>query len=279
MIINAPNLWLKDWPVLKTDGHKYDRGHALILGGPIQTTGAARLAARAALRTGAGLVSVACDRLSLPIYAGAFEAVMTKVCDDAAAFEALMLDARISAVLLGPAAGVNDATKTKVLSTLRHPKPAVIDADGLSVFADDPQILFNAIKASAVLTPHEGEFARLFGPIADRETAVQKAALRSNAVIVLKGRYTLIAAPDGRLVINQNAPPTLATAGSGDVLAGIITGLLAQSMPAFEAACAGVWLHAEAANRFGLGLIAEDLNEQIPPILSALRSGTPNPSP
>ncbi|MFT4073890.1 MAG: NAD(P)H-hydrate dehydratase [Asticcacaulis sp.] len=259
-------------PALKAHGSKYDRGHCIVLGGPVASTGAARLAARAALRIGAGLVSVACDPSSLIVYATALEAVMTKPVKDEAAFAVLIGDPRVTSLIMGPAAGVNERTQALVLAALKAGKACVLDADALTVFRDDPAELFQAIRSPVLLTPHEGEFTRLFGPIGNRETAAQNAAQTSGAVVLLKGRDTVIAAPDGRLVINRDAPPTLATAGSGDVLAGFAGGLMAQGMPVFEAACAATWLHAECARRFGPGLISEDLSEILPKVLADLRS-------
>ncbi|MCA1936920.1 MAG: NAD(P)H-hydrate dehydratase [Asticcacaulis sp.] len=268
---NRPEHWFTHFPSPDVAGNKYDRGHAVVLGGPLHSTGAARLAARAALRAGAGLVSVACDPSALIVYATAFEAVMTKPVRDVAEFGGLIGDPRVTAVLLGPAAGLNERTRDCVLAALRSQKPCVLDADALTVFKDDPKTLFAAISGPCVLTPHEGEFARVFGRADERARAAADAAAASGAVVLLKGADTVIAHPDGRLVVNRHAPPWLATAGSGDVLGGLICGLMAQKMRAFEAACAGVWLHSEAARRFGPGLIAEDLSEQIPAILRDIK--------
>lgn len=274
---NIPVLWLKHFPQPKLEGNKYDRGHAIIGGGGIASTGAAKIAARCALRAGAGLVSVACDRESLPIYATSFQAVMTKTVENVVEFSNLIEDKRVTAVSLGSGAGVIEKTKDFVLTTLTKNKPLVLDADAISVFANDPQSLFNAIKSSqstCIMTPHEGEFKRLFGMFIEDDDSksirAKKAAQLSEAVVVLKGNNTVIASPDGRLVVNHNATPYLATAGSGDALVGICVGLLAQSMPAFEAACASVWLHSEAASRFGAGLIAEDIAELLPDLLKEI---------
>lgn len=267
---NSPDLWFSKLPALKTDGSKYDRGHCVVLGGPVASTGAARLAARAALRIGAGLVSVACDPSSLMVYASSLEAVMTKPVKDEAAFAALISDSRITSLIMGPAAGVNDQTKAFVLAALKAQKACVLDADALTVFKDDQSELFNALHSPVLLTPHEGEFARLFGKVTHREDDALRASKTSGAVVLLKGRDTVIAAPDGRLVINRDAPPTLATAGSGDVLAGFAGGLIAQGMEVFDAARAAAWIHAEAARLFGPGLISEDLSEAVPQVLRQL---------
>jgi NAD(P)H-hydrate epimerase len=270
MTDNAPELWLSALPAPKPDGSKYDRGHCVVLGGPMASTGAARLAARAALRIGAGLVSVACDPSSLIVYATALEAVMTKVVRDETAFAELLSDSRITALIMGPAAGVNERTKAFVLATLKAGKACVLDADALTVFRDQPDTLFAAIRAPVLLTPHEGEFARLFGQVRNREDDALRAAKASGAVVLLKGADTIIAAPDGRMAVNRAAPPTLATAGSGDVLAGFAGGLMAQGMAVFDAACAGAWIHAEGARLFGPGLISEDLSEIAPQVLKRL---------
>ena len=267
----TPDLWFDAFPVPQPAGNKYDRGHAVVLGGPLASTGAAKIAARNALRIGAGLVSIACDAEALSAYAIELEAVMTKPVADVRAFNTLIADPRVTAVLLGPGAGLTSRTRDYVLATLTHKKPAVLDADVFTVFARHPTDLFSAIHTPTVLTPHEGEFARLFDSIVDmthdRATQALAAAKLSKAVIVLKGSQTVVAAPDGRYAVNPEASPYLATAGSGDALAGMVTGLLAQSMPAYEAACAAVWLHAEVAKQFGAGLIAEDIADGLPTVL------------
>ncbi len=265
---NSPDLWSLPRPAV--DDSKYDRGHAIVVGGPLAHTGAARLAARAALRIGAGLVSIACDPSSLVVYATILEAIMTKVIRDEAAFADLVGDGRVKAVLIGPAAGINERTKALVMTALHAEKPCVLDADSLTVFKDEPAELFSAIRSPVLLTPHEGEFVRLFGPVTDRAADALKAARACGAVVLLKGSDTVIAAPDGRVVVNRAAPAWLATAGSGDVLAGIATGLVAQGMEVFDAACAAAWLHAEAARAFGPGLIAEDIEKELPGVLSRL---------
>ncbi len=268
--VNAPGLWRSVFSFADADSHKYMRGHALIAGGDPWHTGAARLAAYAALRSGAGLVSVACTEAALPIYAAALMAVMTKPAETADEWRELLEDKRIHAALIGPGAGISEETKARTLALLAARKPCVIDADALTAFEDDPNPLLDGLHGACVLTPHAGEFLRLFAMQGDRLTLAREAARRSGAVVVLKGADTIVAAPEGRAVMNNNAPPWLATAGSGDVLAGMITALLAQGMPAFEAACAGVWLHGEAANASGYGMIAEDLTGLIPKALRKL---------
>jgi NAD(P)H-hydrate epimerase len=257
--INNPALWGSTYPLPTLESHKYTRGHALIAGGGINSTGASRLAATAALRAGAGLVSVACDMESLPVYASSLTAVMTKPIRHLSELNALLHDKRITALLIGCGTGVGEETREKALTMLASRKPCVVDADALTLFQDDKESLFSALHEYCVLTPHAGEFARLFESNADKISATLEAAKRSKAVVVFKGSDTVIASPKGFATVNTNAPPWLATAGSGDVLAGIICGLLAQGMPVFEAASAGVWLHGEAASHSGYGMIAEDI--------------------
>ena len=270
-LVNDPALWLSHLPRPQAEGNKYTRGHALISGGyPI--TGAARMAARAAARAGAGLVTVAVPVIALSIYAAALTSIMVHPLASHADFNGLLADTRLSAFLIGPGArtGINDHTRCRALAMLATGMPTVLDADAITVFQDDSSSLDQAIIGPCVLTPHEGEFSRIFDPSGDRLTRAGKAAKRSGAIIVLKGNETVIAAPDGRAIINRNAPPTLATAGSGDVLSGIVLGLLAQGMEPFLAAAAAVWMHGAAATAFGHGLIAEDLPDLLPGVLRAL---------
>ena len=274
---NDPALWAARYPWPKPEGHKYDRGHALAVSGGAETTGAARLAARAALRAGAGLVTVACPPDAVAINAAQLTTVMTRSFDGVEGFRALLEDRRKNAVLLGPGNGVGEATRRNVLAALEAGKACVLDADALTSFSGQPQALFRAVGSGAacLLTPHDGEFARLFGETIaddlDKVARARAAAETSGACVLLKGPDTVIAAPDGRAVINTNAPAELATAGAGDVLAGLALGLMAQGMPPFEAASAAAWLHGEAAQALGPGLIAEDLSDALPPILRALR--------
>ncbi|MBV8697978.1 NAD(P)H-hydrate dehydratase [Bradyrhizobium sp.] len=273
---NTPLCWRKHFPVPRTDGHKYARGHALVVSGGISATGAARMTARGALRAGAGLVTLATPRDALAVNAAALTAVMVRAIDTAIEFAGELEDKRFNAVAIGPGAGISERTRDFVHTALSAERHLVLDADALTSFADAPDRLFEQIKASpdlhVVLTPHEGEFPRLFSDISNKHPGrsklerVRAAAERSGAVVLLKGADTTVAAPDGRATIAANAPPWLATAGSGDVLAGIIAGLLAQGVAAFEAASIGVWMHGEAAREAGPGLIAEDLTETLPAV-------------
>ena len=284
---NGPALWSARYPWRRPDSHKYHFGHALILGGAV-VTGAGRLAARAALRVGAGLVTVACTRETLPIYALSAPSVITAPVETEADYQALLADRRKNAVLLGPGNGVGAQTRGRALAALGAGKAVVLDADALTSFEARPSDLFEAIQGalqgalqgaiggSCVLTPHEGEFARLFGELdGDKLARARAAAALSGAVVLLKGADSVIAAPDGRAAINANAPPELATAGTGDVLAGLIVGLLAQGMTSFDAACAAAWLHGETGAALGPGLIAEDLPEALPGVLRRLREAAP----
>lgn len=272
---NTVGVWHDRLPRLAQVGHKYDRGHAVVVSGDAANTGAARLGARAALRTGAGLVSVASPPDAVMTNAAHLTAIMLKPFDGAAALARLLEDQRLNAVLIGPAAGVSGTTRSNVRAVLSSRAACVLDADALTSFADEPKELFDAIAnhdgGPVILTPHSGEFARVFGEFDGCGSKIEravKAARRSNTVIVLKGADTVIATPDGQASVNTNAPPNLATAGSGDVLAGMIVGLLAQRMPGFKAACAAVWLHGEAAIHAGPGLIAEDLPEMLPAVIN-----------
>jgi NAD(P)H-hydrate epimerase len=266
---NDPRLWIAALPQLLDDGNKYTRGHALISGG-YPTTGAARMAARAAARAGAGLTTIAVAPIALPVYAAALTSIMVQPLATPEDFGCLLDDNRYTAFLIGPGAGTGEETRTRVLAMLGTGRPTLLDADALTAFADDPLTLDRAIAGPCVLTPHDGEFHRLFDPNGDKLTRTRVAARRSGAIIVLKGSDTVITSPDGRSIINSNAPPTLATAGSGDVLSGIVLGLLAQSMDPFLAAAAAVWLHSAAATEFGPGLIAEDLPELLPRVFRRL---------
>jgi hydroxyethylthiazole kinase-like uncharacterized protein yjeF len=266
---NEPSLWRSVLPQLQRSANKYSRGHVLINGG-YPVTGAARMAARAAARIGAGLTTVAVPDTALPIYAAALQSIMVQPLSSPQDFERLLKDPRYSAFLIGPGAGVNDATRMRALQMLATGRPVLLDADAISVFAADPSQLFNAVRGPCVLTPHEGEYQRLFSDTDDKLSRARQAAVRSQCIIVLKGADTVIASPDGRAVINSNAPATLATGGSGDVLGGLILGLLGQGMDAFMAACAAVWLHGAAAATFGPGLLAEDLPDLIPSELRSL---------
>jgi NAD(P)H-hydrate epimerase len=270
---NTPALWRYPWP--KEEGHKYGRGHCLVVsGGP---TGAARLAARGALRMGAGLVTVASPPNAVMVNAAHLTAIMLKPCDGAGGLTTLLEDRRLNAVVIGPGLGVRGETREMVEAVLKSGAACVLDADALTSFKDDPEVLFARLHDRCVLTPHDGEFERLFPGLADaaesKVTTVRTAATRAGCTVLLKGGDTVIAAPSGKAAINANAPAFLATAGAGDVLAGFIGGLLAQGMRGFDAACAGAWLHGDAAHRFGPGLIAEDLPEILPKSLAVLASG------
>jgi ADP-dependent NAD(P)H-hydrate dehydratase / NAD(P)H-hydrate epimerase len=284
---NCPALWRSQYPVPDIAGHKYGRGHAVVVSGGASHTGAARLAAMAALRAGAGLVTIASPRDALAVNATAELAVMVRAVDDAPELDLMLADRRFNAVAIGPGAGVGAATREKVLTVLAGERAAVVDADGLTSFAEDGarDALFAALAANgrAVLTPHAGEFHRLFGGAlapgdgsgGRAKTDLARAAARkSGAVVLFKGPDTVIAAPDGRAAINANAPPWLATAGTGDVLAGLIAGLLARDMRPFEAACAGVWIHGETAKAAGPGMISEDLAPRVPEVYARLLGRT-----
>jgi hydroxyethylthiazole kinase-like uncharacterized protein yjeF len=274
---NVPALWQAAFPVPRPDGHKYSRGHALIASGGMAMTGAARLSARGALRAGAGLVTLAAPRGALGVNASALTAVMVRPAYNAIAFAELLSDERLNACVIGPGCGVGARTRDLSLIAIGAGRGVVLDADALTSFADDPTVLFDAIAAAhearVVLTPHEGEFRRLFGDGDGEDSKLERArraAKASGATVVLKGADTVIAASAGKAAISANAPPWLATAGSGDVLSGMICAMLAQGVTAFEAACIAAWMHGEAGAQAGPGLIAEDLPEVLPAVFRKL---------
>ena len=278
--LNASSLWRKDFPLPQQDAHKHRRGHAFILSGDPLHTGASRLAALAALRVGAGLVSLFGKKTALAIHASHLTSVMLQPCPAPKALRALLQkDPRINSLLLGPAASVGRRTRNFALAALSSDASIVLDADALTSFAAKPQKLFDAIArkkpASVVLTPHEGEFKKLFPKISGSKWArAQEAARISGAVLLLKGPDSIIAHPKGQTIINGTGSPYLATAGTGDVLAGIIAGLLAQGMGAFEAAAAAAWLHGKSAP--SAGIISEDLPQRLTPLLEALHNNLPS---
>jgi len=300
----------------RKNGHKYSHGHALFLSGPSGRGGAARLAARGALRIGAGVVTVGCPPDAIPENAARLDAVMLRGVANADALSAVLEDKRINALCLGPGMGMGEREAGLVAVALglpvpgltrdlssdggeggkggpgsgpgrgKHGRPLVLDADALTILAKNPD-LFSALHDGCVLTPHAGEFARLFpdiaeklaapatkGPAYSKVDATREAAARAGCVVLYKGPDTVIAGPTGRCAINSahydRAAPWLATAGSGDVLAGFITGLLARGFGPFDAACSAAWLHVECALSFGPGLIAEDLSEELPKVFRAL---------
>jgi ADP-dependent NAD(P)H-hydrate dehydratase / NAD(P)H-hydrate epimerase len=272
---NDPALWLRHFPWPKPEGYKYARGHAVVVSGPAFSTGAARLGATAALRIGAGLVTVASPRDAVEVNASHLTAIMVRPVDDANELATLLADERKNAVLIGPGVGVGERTEAMVRAALASSAAIVLDADAITSFADDTDELFAAIrarKAPVALTPHDGEFGRLFGARGEggKVAATRDAASRSGAIVLLKGSDTVVASPDGRASINATSSPWLATAGTGDVLAGVVLGLLAERMDPFEAVSAAAWMHGRAAQLFGPGLVAEDLPKLLPAVLQEL---------
>lgn len=274
---NAPALWRQAWPEHRADTHKFRRGAVAVLAGGIGGVGAPRLGARAALRIGAGLATILCEPEALAAHATRGpDALMQRAVPDRTVLEAFLRDRRVSAILAGPALGLDRRALDLTSAVIESDRPSVLDADALTALSglsDGGARRLHARRGETVLTPHEGEFQRLFGKEAaivaeaSKLQRAREAATLSGAVIVYKGPDTVIAAPDGCAAINMTGSAALATAGSGDVLAGLIAGLLAQGMPAFEASCAAVWLHGLAGERLGMGLIADDLPEVIPSLL------------
>jgi ADP-dependent NAD(P)H-hydrate dehydratase / NAD(P)H-hydrate epimerase len=266
---NDPGLWNAQLPRMKSSANKYTRGHALVCGG-YHMTGTARRAARAAARVGAGLTTIAVPEVSFPVYAASLTSIMVRPLNHSGDLARLLSDARFTACLIGPGAGVDDATFDAAREILGSGRPVVLDADAITVFGSRAAELAQAIRGPCVMTPHDGEFARVFHTLGDKLNRARSAARQCGAILVLKGADTVVAAPDGRAIVNTNAPASLATAGSGDVLSGLILGLLAQGMDAFLAAAAGVWMHGAAAADFGPGLLAEDLPDLVPAVLRRL---------
>lgn len=272
---NDPGLWLKDFPLPAADAHKYLRGHILVYGGE-KRTGAACLAAAAAQKIGAGAVTITSTAKTWPVYSLYRASIMVDTCDTQEDLKNLLRDERKNTILIGPGAGSGEQMRETINAMLSFNKGGVLDADVFSVYQNHADDLFSKLSPRYVLTPHEGEFERLFGALeGSKPERACLAAKKANAIIILKGADTVIAAPDGSCVINTNAPPTLATAGAGDVLAGFVAGLIAQGMPAFMAACAGVWLHGDAAQAYRLGLTAEDIIDVLPQRLNAFFAPPP----
>lgn len=266
---NSPTLWLHKmkWPHHMQ--HKYLRGHVVVMGSD-QYIGATKLAAISAARGGAGLVTVAATENTMPIYQSALTSIMVKHVSNEMGLDRLLSDKRINIVLTGPGFHPEDNVRKHVLKILSANKAVVLDAGAITSFSANSAELFNAISGPCVMTPHIGEFKQIFGDYDNKLEAAREASIRSNSVIVLKGSDTVIACPNGEAIINSNAPAWLATAGSGDVLAGLVAGLMATGMQAFDAAAAAVWIHGEAANMFGVGLIAEDIPVNSAKVMSLL---------
>lgn len=275
--VNEPDFWLRYYPRLNKEGHKYDRGHAVVVSGPMESTGASRLSAAAALRIGVGLVSLATSKAAFYVNAAQLTSIMLSVYDGSAGLgELLTNDPRQNAVLIGPGAGLSQETCENVAAVLSSEATVIIDAEGLTAFEQNPQDLFGLIQgrsAPTIITPHKGEFDRIFPELGNAESKLvqaKRAAEISGSVVIFKGPITIISAPDGLSAVMGDAPPWLATAGTGDILAGMITGLCAQGMSPFDAAAAAVWMHAELARTFGPGMISEDMPDLLPPLLQRL---------
>ena len=269
---NSPDLWLSKFPWPTAASHKHSRGRMIVVSGNAWSTGAARLAARAGLRIGAGLVTLLSTPEALAVTGAHLEAVMLQPFETEAELEAAA--SSVDVAVIGPAAGVDEATVSNLFALARTGAALVVDADALTVFRHDVSELLSVLDRDDVLTPHQGEFERLFPGLLrnspDRTAATLEASKRAGSIVLLKGNDTVIAAPDGRCVVNRAGSVWLATAGTGDVLAGLIAGLIAQGMDSFDAACAAVWIHSDAAELHGPGLISEDLPGLVPLVLAGL---------
>ena len=273
--INKPEIWISSFPIPSKADHKYLRGMVLVNCGPKSKTGAARLAARSAMRVGAGAVKIICDQSAVSVLEPQISVELINVVNNKQEFQEVLKDKKITSALIGPGNGVNNETKARVLMALAFIDHVVLDADALTVFANNPDELFIDCYPHTILTPHDGEFNKIFGvkisSIEDKVLRTTEAAKKSNTIVVLKGADTIIAAPSGEVVINKSSAVYLATAGSGDVLAGIIASLVGNNkMKAFDAACAGVWIHSQAGEALGAGMIAEDIIDIIPVIIKKL---------
>ena len=267
--INNPDLWISSFPIPARSDHKYTRGMVLINCGPKSKTGAARLAARSAMRVGAGAVKIVCDANVVDIIEPQISVELIEIAHNKQDFQNILKDKKITSALIGPGNGVTDETKARALMALAFIDYVVLDADALTVFSENPKELFIDCYPHTILTPHEGEFKKIFGNeinnIEERSLKTAEAAKISNTIVVLKGADTVIASPSGEVVVNKSSAAYLATAGSGDVLAGIISSLVGEKkMNAFDAACAGVWIHSEIGEILGSGMIAEDIIDMIP---------------
>ena len=274
---------LRDRLAKRAEAHKYTYGHALILAGGPGEGGAARLSARGALRIGSGLVTVACPLAALSENSARLDTIMLRPLHDAAALTRLLEDARYNALCLGPGMGY-DRARAMLPAALASGRRVVIDADALTAHAEKPQTLFDLLHPGSILTPHGGEFRRLFPDLAARLTrsgegeakldATREAARRAGCTVLFKGPVTVVADAGGQAAVSaasgDRAAPWLATAGSGDVLAGFICGLMARGFDPFEAGATAAWLHVECARAFGPGLIAEDLPEALPGVFRSL---------
>ncbi len=273
-IVNQRNLWPEIPKAPEAVTHKHSRGRLLVMCGGALHTGAARLAARAGLRIGAGWVTLAGSKKSMQVCAAHETSVVLLARDRGEPVSSLLQAQNPDCIIIGPAGGVGKDMRRDVLELLAHNKPTVLDADALSSFADDPDTLFDACHSNTVLLPHEGEFARLFGQLGsefgNKIERVQAAARLAGCTLLLKGADSVMATASGRIVVNTHTSGWLASLGSGDVLAGMVAGLMAQGHRGFEALCAAVWMHGELGRRLGPGLIAEDLPKAIPLILRDL---------
>jgi len=272
---NSPDLWIDQFPLPGDSDHKYSRGLVLINSGPVFKTGAARLAGRAAMRVGAGAVKLICDKEAAQVLEPQISVELISVIENKHDFQTILKDRKASSVLIGPGNTISDETKARTLLALAFIDHVIIDADAITSFENSPEELFIDTYEHTILTPHEGEFRRLFGDkinnIDDKVVRTLEGAKKAGSIVLLKGSDTVIAHPSGRVVINSSKAPYLATAGSGDVLAGIISSLVGHNkMEAFEAACAGSWIHSQLGELLGPGLIADDLVDNIPLIVKNL---------
>ena len=274
--INSPNLWLYNFPWKKKKDHKYSRGKLNIFGSQLNMTGSTILSSEAALRVGIGSVKIICSKKTLPIYSSKFPSVLKEEINNLISLKKLIVKEKNSIFLIGPGAGVNQLTKKRTKLILKNSKYAIIDADALTCFKNNPKELYNLLDKNKIITPHIKEFHTIF-PMINKKISNYEKIVKASKIckcnIVLKGTNTLISSPTENIVLNKHTSSELAVIGSGDVLSGIIASLVGKNkLTPFLACCAAVWIHGDIAKKFGPGLIAEDIVKNIPNVLRKLKT-------
>ena len=274
--INSLSLWLNKFPWKKKKDHKYSRGKLNIFGSQLNMTGSTILSSEAALRVGIGSVKIICSKKTLPIYSSKFPSVLKEEINDLISLKKLIVKEKNSIFLIGPGAGVNQLTKKRTKLILKNSKYAIIDADALTCFKNNPKELYNLLDKNKIITPHIKEFHTIF-PMINKKISNYEKIVKASKIckcnIVLKGANTLISSSTENIVLNKHTSSELAVIGSGDVLSGIIASLVGKNkLTPFLACCAAVWIHGDIAKKFGPGLIAEDIVKNIPNVLRKLKT-------
>ena len=274
--INSLSLWLNKFPWKKKKDHKYSRGNLNIFGSQLNMTGSTILSSEAALRVGIGSVKIICSKKTLPIYSSKFPSVLKEEINDLISLKKLIVKEKNSIFLIGPGAGINQLTKKRTKLILKNSKYAIIDADALTCFKNNPKELYSLLDKNKIITPHIKEFHTIF-PMINKKISNYEKIVKASKIckcnIVLKGTNTLISSPTENIVLNKHTSSELAVIGSGDVLSGIIASLVGKNkLTPFLACCAAVWIHGDIAKKFGPGLIAEDIVKNIPNVLRKLKT-------